>query len=324
MRALLISTYDLGRQPFGLASPAAWLRARRLGRRVRRRREGEACRRDALDGADLIAFHLPMHTATRLAAPVIAQCAGVNPVGAPVRVRPVRAAQRRLAAVARCRRRVRRGVRRGSRAHRDVTDCGARGRVAASCVSTAASPARSAVTRSAPAHSFPRARSHRAAAAAKYATLQMPDGEPAARRLHGSEPRVPASVPALSGRADLQRPVPRRAAATSCWPTSPRRSPPAPSTSRSAIPDFFNGPTHAMRIVEALHAAHPAVTYDVTIKVEHLLQHRDLLPRLRGDRLRVRDERGRIGRRSRCWRSSTRATRARISSRRSRCAARPA
>ena len=26
MNALLISTYDLGRQPFGLASPAAWLR----------------------------------------------------------------------------------------------------------------------------------------------------------------------------------------------------------------------------------------------------------------------------------------------------------
>ena len=26
VRALLISTYDLGRQPFGLASPAAWLR----------------------------------------------------------------------------------------------------------------------------------------------------------------------------------------------------------------------------------------------------------------------------------------------------------
>ena len=46
-------------------------------------------------------------------------------------------------------------------------------------------------------------------------------------------------------------------------------------------PDFFNGPTHALRIVEALHAGHPAVTYDVTIKVEHLLQHRELLPRLR-------------------------------------------
>jgi radical SAM superfamily enzyme YgiQ (UPF0313 family) len=46
-------------------------------------------------------------------------------------------------------------------------------------------------------------------------------------------------------------------------------------------PDFFNGPTHAMRVVDALHHAHPSVTYDVTIKVEHLLRHRDLLPRLR-------------------------------------------
>jgi hypothetical protein len=35
-----------------------------------------------------------------------------------------------------------------------------------------------------------------------------------------------------------------------------------------------------MRIVDALHAAHPRVSYDVTIKVEHLLRHRDLLPRL--------------------------------------------
>jgi len=45
-------------------------------------------------------------------------------------------------------------------------------------------------------------------------------------------------------------------------------------------PDFFNGPTHVMRLVDALHAAHPALSYDVTIKVEHLLHHRDLLPRL--------------------------------------------
>jgi hypothetical protein len=46
-------------------------------------------------------------------------------------------------------------------------------------------------------------------------------------------------------------------------------------------PDFFNGPTHAVRIVEALHYLYPSLTYDVTIKVEHLLQHVDLLPRLR-------------------------------------------
>jgi hypothetical protein len=35
-----------------------------------------------------------------------------------------------------------------------------------------------------------------------------------------------------------------------------------------------------MHIVEALHVAYPAVSFDVTIKVEHLLKHRDLLPRL--------------------------------------------
>jgi radical SAM superfamily enzyme YgiQ (UPF0313 family) len=46
-------------------------------------------------------------------------------------------------------------------------------------------------------------------------------------------------------------------------------------------PDFFNGPTHAMRIAEKLHAEFPQVTYDATIKIEHLLKHRDLLGPLR-------------------------------------------
>ena len=45
-----------------------------------------------------------------------------------------------------------------------------------------------------------------------------------------------------------------------------------------ADPDFFNGPAHARRVVEALHARFPALTYDVTVKVEHLLKHRALLP----------------------------------------------
>jgi radical SAM superfamily enzyme YgiQ (UPF0313 family) len=42
-------------------------------------------------------------------------------------------------------------------------------------------------------------------------------------------------------------------------------------------PDFFNGPGHALGIVEQLHREHPTVSYDVTIKVEHLLkQERDI------------------------------------------------
>jgi hypothetical protein len=46
-------------------------------------------------------------------------------------------------------------------------------------------------------------------------------------------------------------------------------------------PDFFNGPAHALAIVEALHREFPAVTYDATIKIEHLLKHREHLSTLR-------------------------------------------
>ncbi len=46
-------------------------------------------------------------------------------------------------------------------------------------------------------------------------------------------------------------------------------------------PDFLNGPGHAMPIVEALHREWPQLSFDVTIKVEHLLNHRDLIPRLK-------------------------------------------
>jgi len=44
-------------------------------------------------------------------------------------------------------------------------------------------------------------------------------------------------------------------------------------------PDFLNGPTHSERIVKKMHAAHPSVTFDFTAKVEHLLRHQQLLPR---------------------------------------------
>ena len=66
MKIVLISTYELGRQPFGLASPAAWLRRR--GHEVTcldlTRQELDAL---AVGSAELIAIYLPMHTATRLA-----------------------------------------------------------------------------------------------------------------------------------------------------------------------------------------------------------------------------------------------------------------
>jgi radical SAM superfamily enzyme YgiQ (UPF0313 family) len=48
-----------------------------------------------------------------------------------------------------------------------------------------------------------------------------------------------------------------------------------------ADPDFLNGPGHAFRVLRALHTAHPDVTFDVTAKVEHLLAHRDRLAEMR-------------------------------------------
>jgi len=46
-------------------------------------------------------------------------------------------------------------------------------------------------------------------------------------------------------------------------------------------PDFLNGPTHARRLVAAVAKEFPDLTYDVTIKIEHLLKHADILGLLR-------------------------------------------
>src|SRR5574341_504249 len=75
---LLISTYELGRQPFGLASPAAWLGA--AGHTVRC--ADLSCGvlpHEAVEQASLVAFYLPMHTATRLAVKVIEKVKNLNP-----------------------------------------------------------------------------------------------------------------------------------------------------------------------------------------------------------------------------------------------------
>jgi hypothetical protein len=46
-------------------------------------------------------------------------------------------------------------------------------------------------------------------------------------------------------------------------------------------PDFLNGPTHALRVARALHAEFPEVTFDATIKIEHILKQRAIFPELR-------------------------------------------
>ncbi len=45
--------------------------------------------------------------------------------------------------------------------------------------------------------------------------------------------------------------------------------------------DFFNGPTHALNVVRTLHERWPHLTYDATIKIQHLINHAALLPELK-------------------------------------------
>jgi radical SAM superfamily enzyme YgiQ (UPF0313 family) len=78
LNVLLISTYELGRQPFGLASPAAWLKETGVAvtcfdLSVQRLPP------EAVADADVVAFYVPMHTATRLALDVVEQVKRINP-----------------------------------------------------------------------------------------------------------------------------------------------------------------------------------------------------------------------------------------------------
>lgn len=77
MKAVLISTYELGRQPFGLASPAAWLRGEGV--------EVTCCDlsqvkldEKAVREADLVAIYVPMHTATRIAVGLLKKLKTLN------------------------------------------------------------------------------------------------------------------------------------------------------------------------------------------------------------------------------------------------------
>ena len=77
MKVCLINTYDLGHQPFGIASPARWLEDE--GANVKCLDLSVECiDEDAVKFAGLIAIYLPMHTATRLAIEVLPKINNLN------------------------------------------------------------------------------------------------------------------------------------------------------------------------------------------------------------------------------------------------------
>jgi hypothetical protein len=79
MNVVLISTYELGRQPFGLASPAAWLQGRTTARVSCLDLSAQALDEELILAANLVAVFLPMHTATRIATGVIERVRHINP-----------------------------------------------------------------------------------------------------------------------------------------------------------------------------------------------------------------------------------------------------
>jgi radical SAM superfamily enzyme YgiQ (UPF0313 family) len=271
MNILLISTYELGRQPFGLASPAAWLRTR--GHIV-------SCldlTREALDdeailGADLISFYVPMHTATRLAAGLVPKIRKMNArahlcfygLYAPVNEAYLRGLgvstilggefEEGLASLV-------------SRLEHGVSNGDGSMKQHESVISLARQkflvPDRAGMLEP-----------------SKYARIVMP----------GGEHRVAGSTEATRGCKHLCRHCPIVPVYSGAFRVIEREVVMADIRQQVAAgarhitfgdPDFFNGPTHAISIVELLHQEFPQLTYDVTIKIEHLRKHDALLPALR-------------------------------------------
>ena len=274
MNIVLISTYELGRQPFGLASPAAWLR--KGGHTVSsldlsRQPLDEAAVREAA----LVAVYLPMHTATRLGAQLVPTLRRLNPrahlccygLYAPTNAEFLRTLgvctilggefEEGLAHLAD---RLRRN---GS-----GNGCGA-----------------SSVPQSEPLISLARQRfippdRQGLAALASYAHVVLPSGE---HRLAGYTEasrgckHLCRHCPIVSVYQGMFRVVDREVVLADV-----RQQVVAGAQHITfGDPDFFNGSGHATAIVEALHQEFPRLTYDVTIKIEHLLKHQRHLATLR-------------------------------------------
>jgi radical SAM superfamily enzyme YgiQ (UPF0313 family) len=279
--ALLISTYEMGRQPFGLASAAAWLRRDGWGVSCVDAAK-EPLRLEQLGEPELIAFHLPMHTATRLAGPVIAAARRLNPAAricafglyAPLNAEWLRelgadeifGGEFEAALASWANDTTRMEPQRPQRSRSEDFS-------AVSAISAVPSE------RDLPRIHFLVPDRTGLPPLSKYATLQLPDGE---RRMVGYTEasrgcrhlcRHCPVVPVYQGQFRVVQPEVVLADVAAQVAAGARHV-------TFGDPDFFNGPTHAMRIVSALHDAHPTVSYDVTIKVEHLLKHRDLVPRL--------------------------------------------
>jgi radical SAM superfamily enzyme YgiQ (UPF0313 family) len=290
MNIVLISTYELGRQPFGLVSPAAWLR---------KRGHGVTCldlTRQTLDvgaiaAAELIAIYLPMHTATRLAAQLIPELQRLNPrahlccygLYAPMNVELLRSL----------------GVQ---------TLLG--GEFEAGLVSLAEqlNPAElvnlaEQVSSASPEKTEPSGKGSAPHVQAQplisldRLAFEVPDraGLPPIEKyahllIPGDGFRLVGSTEASRGCKHLCRHCPIvpvykgvfRVVQREVVLEDVRRQVAAGAQHISfGDPDFFNGIGHALEIIKLFHEEFPAITYDATIKIEHLKKYSQHLATLR-------------------------------------------
>jgi radical SAM superfamily enzyme YgiQ (UPF0313 family) len=269
---VLISTYELGRQPFGLASPAAWLRKR--GHHVSALDlSRQPLEQAAVRGAALVAVYLPMHTATRLAAQLIPSLRRLNPdahyccygLYAPMNVDYLRTLGVSTVLGGEFEEGL---VRLAEHLGRNRNGNG-----------TSAMPQPEPLISLARQNFIPPDRQG-LAPLAKYAHVILPTGE------H----RVAGYTEASRGCKHLCRHCPIVPVYKGAFRVVDREVVLADIRQQVAVgaqhitfgdPDFFNGIGHAVAVVKKLHREFPRVTYDVTIKIEHLRKQAKYLAALR-------------------------------------------
>ena len=266
MKAVLINPYEIGRQPYGLAEPAAWL-ARAgcevycLDLTLQRLDPG------VLRDARLVAIYVAMHTATRITVEAITRVHSLAPEAhlcvyglyAPMNEKLLREL----------------GVQTvlGGEVEPALVSLAERLRAGDGHAQTEPVVNLSKIEFLVP--------DRRALPPlARYAHLQLPDGESrtvgfaegsrGCKHLCRHCPVVPVYrgkfrvIPADVAMADVRQQVAAGAQHISF-----------------GDPDFLNGPTHALRLVRALHAEFPDITYDATIKIQHIIDHAEMLPELK-------------------------------------------
>lgn len=262
---LLISTYELGHQPLALASPLAYL-ARAGYRPVAVDSSVEALTDEAIKRARLVAISVPMHTALRLGVIVAERVRQVNPA-AHICCYGLYA------------------ILNADYLRQHYADTVIGGEYEAPLLELAQrleAGTGSAETRPAAAHlaRLPFAVPDRAnlPPLREYAAFRIGDEAVLAGYVEASRGCLHTCLhcpitPVYGGRFFV---IPREVVLADI------RAQVAAGARHITFgdPDFLNGPGHVLRILRAMHAEWPWLTFDATIKVEHILEQREIFPEL--------------------------------------------